>query len=134
MYKIYCIEDINDLKYIGITTQSLKQRLSQHKTNKYRTKYQKCSSNKLNLEYCIIYELENCDDKKREQYWIDNTDCVNINNSVNDINKRKEYYKQTHIKDKRNQDRRTRRNYQASWGGDERNNNNLLLIDINLFN
>ena len=75
---IYCIEDINDLKYIGSTTQSLHQRLNNHRFKK------RCDNNitskKLNLYNCIIYELETCDEcdrDERERYWIQNTECVN---------------------------------------------------------
>jgi len=78
--KIYCIEDINDLKYIGSTTQYLHQRLTNHRFKK------RCdnpiTSKKLNLYNCIIYELETCDEcdrDERERYWIQNTECVNKN-------------------------------------------------------
>ena len=77
--KIYCIEDINDLRYVGSTNQKyLSSRLEGHRCDKQRNKY--CSSGKLNLYNCIIYVLEECSEenrKQREQYWIDNTDCVN---------------------------------------------------------
>ena len=76
MVVIYCIEDINDLKYIGSTVQKLNDRLSHHRYNKV------CSSRKLNLYNCIIYELETCSDeqrRERERFHINNTDCVNIN-------------------------------------------------------
>tara|TARA_R110000824_G_C14690754_1_gene621417 strand:- start:28 stop:429 length:402 start_codon:yes stop_codon:yes gene_type:complete len=79
MVKIYCIEDINDMKYVGSTTQTLLQRLSQHRSAKKLDR--NTSSNQLNLEYCMIYELETCsleDIKDRERYWINHIDCVNI--------------------------------------------------------
>jgi hypothetical protein len=75
MVKIYCIEDINDLKYIGSTVMELNKRLNSHKCNK------DCSSRKLNLYNCIIYQLEECSQcvrKEREQYWIDKMECVNL--------------------------------------------------------
>ena len=75
MVSIYCIEDINGLKYVGSTIQKLKRRLQKHNTKKNGT-----SSKKLNLNNCIIYELERCKDKdriEREKYWINNIDCVN---------------------------------------------------------
>tara|TARA_R100000654_G_scaffold73230_1_gene105810 strand:+ start:3654 stop:4019 length:366 start_codon:yes stop_codon:yes gene_type:complete len=78
MVTIYCIEDINDLKYIGSTEQKLHRRLTGHKQDKKKNK--NCSSRHLNLEYCIIYSLETCDienRKEREKYWINNIDCVN---------------------------------------------------------
>jgi len=78
MVSIYLIEDINDLKYVGSTTMKLNVRLSLHRHDKKRGKY--CSSSKLNLDNCIIIELERCnkeDKKERERYWINKIDCVN---------------------------------------------------------
>tara|TARA_R110002096_G_scaffold411518_1_gene611662 strand:- start:151 stop:567 length:417 start_codon:yes stop_codon:yes gene_type:complete len=75
MVKIYCLEDINDFKYIGSTIMDLNKRLNAHRSNK------DCSSRNLNLDNCIIYELEECEEcvrKEREQYWINKTDCVNL--------------------------------------------------------
>ena len=80
MVVIYCIEDINDLKYIGSTTQTLGRRLAHHKNAAKNGKT--CSSKQLNLYNCIIYELETCSQeqrKDRERYHINNTECVNIN-------------------------------------------------------
>ena len=79
MVVIYCIEDINDIKYIGSTTQKLGARLTGHKQD---VKRGNCSSRELNLYNCIIYELETCSQeqrKERESYHINNTECVNIN-------------------------------------------------------
>ena len=76
MVKIYCIEDINGNIYIGSTIKPLSHRLSGHKCDT-------CSSSRLDLYNSFIYTIEDCDEehrKEREQYWIDNTDCVNINN------------------------------------------------------
>jgi hypothetical protein len=78
MVIIYCIEDINDLKYVGSTKQKLEKRLNQHKD--IRTDGKKCSSKKLNLYNCIIYPLEECEEdlrKEKERYWINRIDCVN---------------------------------------------------------
>ena len=78
MVKIYCIEDINDLKYVGSTSQKLYKRFSKHRCDHYIK--QNCSSCLLNLEYAIIYELEDCEEdvrKEREKYWINNLDTVN---------------------------------------------------------
>jgi len=122
MIRIYCIEDINDLKYVGSTKNKLNDRLCQHRQDKI--KEINITSSKLNLQYCIIYELERCDEKDRhirEKYWINQIDCVNKRklNGI-DINKKKH----TDLNRKR---------YRATFGGDERSNNNLLLIDVDLF-
>tara|TARA_B100000767_G_scaffold193554_1_gene180682 strand:- start:88 stop:477 length:390 start_codon:yes stop_codon:yes gene_type:complete len=81
MVKIYCIEDINDLKYVGSTGQKLSKRLNGHKGDLYHRRGCNCSSNKINLYNCIIYELEECEQserKERERYWINKIDCVNM--------------------------------------------------------
>ncbi len=111
MTTIYCIEDINDLKYIGSTNRKLNTRLTEHKYSKNNNK--KCSSSKLNLYNSIIYELEKCDkskSKEREQYWINKIDCVNNykldfnqldynkERYYNDKSYQKNYYKNNKIK------------------------------------
>jgi hypothetical protein len=78
MVVIYCIEDINDYKYIGSTNQGIKIRLSQHQCELRRSS--NTSSSKLNLYNCIIYPLEDCEEdmrKERERYWINKIECVN---------------------------------------------------------
>ena len=92
MVTIYCIEDINDLKYVGSTKLKLSIRLSSHRCSK------NCSSSKLNLHNCIIYSLETCNEsnrKERERYWINHIDCVNeykLNSMTTEYTK--QYYKQ----------------------------------------
>lgn len=74
MISIYCIEDINDNKYIGSTSQTLNRRFTAHKSHK------DCSSTRLNLYNSIIYEIERCHENERtdrERYWINKIDCVN---------------------------------------------------------
>ena len=90
MIKIYCIEDINDLKYVGSTCQKLSARFSHHKSKK------NCSSTKMNLYNSIIYLLEECDEenrKERERYWINKLDTVNIK-KLNAPDKYAEYKKE----------------------------------------
>jgi len=53
----------------------------------------------LNLEYCIIYELETCDEidmKDRESYWINKLHSVNkLKLQYNHLEYRKEKYNKT---------------------------------------
>ena len=134
MVKIYCIEDCNGLKYVGSTIKTFKKRLSQHKSGKKKT--QNCSSKKLDLDNCRMYELEECPDEnriEREKYWISQTDCVN--EMKYDFN-RKEWDKECNKKYRENNKeyikeyKKKKYNYRKSWGGDERTQNNLLLINI----
>jgi hypothetical protein len=122
MVTIYCIEDINDLKYVGSTSQTLGTRLCSHRCDKRNLKKRQCSSSKLNLEYCIIYPLETCnecDRQERESYWIDKIDCVNERTAKADRDKYKEYKNQLN-------------KYQRSWAIDS-HYNNLLWIDCVIF-
>jgi|11_taG_2_1085331.scaffolds.fasta_scaffold58821_1 predicted GIY-YIG superfamily endonuclease len=78
-YKIYLLEDINDLKYVGSTGEKyLNSRLATHRRDKKIG--QSCSSSKLNLYYSSMTLLEEVsaeDRYKREKYWINEIDCVN---------------------------------------------------------
>ena len=99
MYSIYCIEDINDLKYVGSTKQTLSVRLSGHRIDAKRTnRNNRCSSSKLNLYNCIIYELDTCSENERrdkERYWINKIDCLNHHKlNGRDKEKQKQYMKQ----------------------------------------
>ena len=93
--KIYCIEDVNGNKYIGKTIDTLRHRLQQHICHKKCN--HGCSSKFLDLDNSTIELLETCnecDAKYREQYWKDNTICVNINNPVHIVKEyNREYYK-----------------------------------------
>jgi hypothetical protein len=87
MEKIYLIEDINDLKYVGRTTQKyLSKRLSSHRYDERAGKY--VSSSKLNLYNCIVSVLEEClteDARERERYWINKINCVNVRIETNKV-------------------------------------------------
>tara|TARA_Y100001963_G_C6410297_1_gene278094 strand:- start:40 stop:429 length:390 start_codon:yes stop_codon:yes gene_type:complete len=125
-YKIYkLIDNTNGNIYIGMTT-NLRRRLSQHKN-----KDNDCLSRKIiaNGDYRIEL-IEETDDKTRERYWIENTECINIQIPGRTLKERRatEKFKKTL------RTRRMRlRKYEYSWGGDKRSSNNLLLINTNLF-
>jgi hypothetical protein len=120
--KIYLLIDTScgDL-YVGSTIQRLKDR---HRTHNFYKDYNKKKSNcKISMieEYPCENEIEL---KKREQFWIERIDCINKQNAYRDP----EYHnKQVNLRC------RNRYHYRNSWGGDERWNNNLLLIDPDLF-
>lgn len=77
MGSVYKITD-GDLNYYGSSETTLTRRLTAHKapTNK-------CSTNKMNRDNLTIEEVEFCEDtrdlKKRETWWIENNECININ-------------------------------------------------------
>jgi hypothetical protein len=91
-----------------------------------------------------------CNDKReleeREQYWIDNTDCINAKSSFMDLEKRRhdslkrasEYYESVKANDEwrehHNKMTKRRKDWQVSMGGRiEYNNNSLVKIDPDLF-
>jgi hypothetical protein len=97
IYEIICWT--TGLRYIGKTTQTLKKRLSNHISRK------KWYSSKLVIEHgnYEIYELEKVEDEslltEREKYYIQRTDCVNI--QIGDFNRTKymkEYYQTEEFK------------------------------------
>ena len=116
MVKIYCIEDINDLKYVGSTSLKLCKRFTGHKQNKIHN-YGKCSSMKLNLYHSIIYELEECEEserKERERYWINKIDCVNIN-KLNGVDKERfSKYRKEWVKNNREKSREASRRWRKN--------------------
>ncbi len=122
MVKIYCIEDINELKYVGSTIQPITTRLCAHRCDKRNLNKRQCSAIKLNLDNCIIYELEECEKKDRyirETYWINKIDCVNERNAS--------FSREQHLEYKRGLNK-----YQRSWAIDS-HYNNLLHIDLSVF-
>jgi len=143
MLKIYkIIDNTNGNVYIGKTEQTLNQRLTGHKYD-YKIG-NNCSS-------CIILKngdydielIEETEDKSRERYWIENTNCVNKeipgrtikewreDNKDRIKNQCKEYRERNKEQIKVIEHKRL--HYQHSWGGDKRYHNNLLMIDPNLF-
>jgi hypothetical protein len=119
--KIYCIEClITGEKYIGSTIKKyLSSRISQHKHEK------DCCSKQIiergNWKYYLLEEVEVSQKLIKEQYYMDTTDCINQMRALG--RKCKKKYNKKY------------RDYRSSWGGDIRcNNNNLLLIDLSIFN
>jgi hypothetical protein len=103
-YQVYLIEDINDLRYYGMTCAPLSIRFSNH-LSAYRNLYGKCSSCKLNLYNSVISCLENNLTEKEaielEKYYIRNNECVNEIKYKDDAKKTKhEYYIRTREKNK----------------------------------
>ena len=108
---IYLIEDINDLRYVGSTSEKrFQDRLYTHRRDKKDCK-NNCSSAKLNLNYCSITKLKDIKNTREERdYWeshyINNVypECVNINRfKTRNVSKyRKEYYKKNREKIIRN--------------------------------
>ena len=117
--KIYCIEDINDLRYVGSTKKKLPQRLSGHRFQSRIN--EKITSKKLNLYNCIIYVLEETDEEhriEREKYWIDKIDCVNkLRYDFDQKEYQKEYRKKNkdEIKQKRKEYRQKNKEYQKEY-------------------
>ena len=143
-YKIYkLIDNTNGDIYIGMTIRRLQDRMKGH-----RRKHNGCVSRKIiaNGDYRIEL-IEETDDKTRERYWIENTECINYkvpgrtlqesSKAYREKPSRKAYakaYKQTEKYKKQSSEytKKTRK-YEYSWGGDKRSSNNLLLINTNLF-
>ena len=72
---IYCIEDINGLKYIGSTNRNINIRLIEHKYDK-KTNKKKCSSKILDLSNCEISLLEKCEISNNNTTHYHNTKII----------------------------------------------------------
>ena len=157
--KIYkLIDNINGNEYYGSTIQDLKKRKWGHKSsyerylNKKHTYVTSFEIIKNNNYQIYLVEDFPCNSKKeletREAYYIRNNKCINkyipcrtqkeykiqyhIDNKERENLRRKEH----HHKNKERENLR-RKNYSLfikSWGGDPRCNNNLLKINLNIFN
>lgn len=107
MYKIYKIEDINDLVYYGKTKNNMTKRFCNH-ICEYRNYNGKCSSHKLNL-YNSIYTIieDNLTEDEaihREIYYIQNNECVNKNKyDMNDKKSHKRYRSKSKNREKEKQ-------------------------------
>ncbi len=154
IYKI--IDNTNNNIYIGSTIKTLKRRLQIHINGLNCISKDIIKNNNFKIELIENYPCNNNNElRKREQYYINNLKCINIRNAYTDMKeyriKNKDYYKEYNteyrIKNKdyykeyrkeynfKNKDKRKDRDiYKNSWGGDKRTNNNLLEININIFN
>jgi len=119
MITIYCIEDINNLKYVGSTKLTLKERFKSHKSHKKRD--MNISSSKLDLDNCKMYSLETCNESnrmERESYWINKLDCVNVL-KLNYDNKAfcSRYYQDNKekLKKQRENNKEKRKEYMKQW-------------------
>ena len=114
MVSVYKITDCNGLNYIGTTIQKLSSRLSDHRN-------------------------------EREQYYMDTTDCVNTKNTIRKFcrktyNENVRETKADYYINYRERNREKAKSYmtslyqyQLTWGGIKYKENNLLMIDVNLF-
>jgi group I intron endonuclease len=115
IYKI--LDNTNGDIYVGSTSQKINNRMKNHRADAKRNNH--CSSKKIinNNDYEVII-IEECDEenrKEREQYWIDNSDCINIRNAT--FNK-KEFMKKwdgERREEKKKYDK-IRRDWKMSWG------------------
>tara|TARA_R110000782_G_scaffold42914_1_gene97209 strand:- start:771 stop:1211 length:441 start_codon:yes stop_codon:yes gene_type:complete len=144
MLKIYkIIDNTNGNIYIGKTKQKLYIRLNNHKQDFKRGST--CMSREIikNGDYKIEL-IEETDDKTRERYWIENTECINKNIPGRTV---KEYYQDNkHLLDKEKLKKyhkkyrektgcdKIKNNWYSSMAGNPyKYNNSLLRIDPNLF-
>tara|TARA_R110001599_G_scaffold285071_1_gene487286 strand:+ start:354 stop:794 length:441 start_codon:yes stop_codon:yes gene_type:complete len=131
IYQITCDKGV----YIGSTIMTLKRRLWFHKYGDICKSLDNCD----NLIITLIEDYPCNSEKelnKREQYWIEQTNCINIRKAYQSKDNRIEYKKNNaSIRYYKNRDKVSERSkFLRSWGGDKRFHNNLLSIDITLFN
>ena len=129
--------------YIGSTTLSLAERFTRHKSLN-----SKCTSKKLiNDKEVGIYLIEEreFEDKNalrwRERYWWEMYDTINKERPIATLQEHKELSKiwMDNISEEKKklykQNEKNRHKYQCTWGGwNNPSNNNLLRIDIDIFN
>ena len=135
IYKIVCNE--SGEVYIGSTVQNLNRRLNAHR-------YTHCSArqiiNRGNYEIILLEEYPCNSDlemRMREQYWLDEIQNINKYRAYISEEERAIYDEEYYIlnKEQKSIRRKKMRAYQNTWGGNYNHNshNNLLRIDINLF-
>tara|TARA_R110002096_G_scaffold205207_1_gene391077 strand:+ start:1316 stop:1726 length:411 start_codon:yes stop_codon:yes gene_type:complete len=132
---IYLLEDDDGLKYVGRTTQKLNDRFLFHRSCQRRG-VNNYSSSKLDLEKCekTVIDVAEYEEEAREleEFYINSIDCVNENKLNFDRKENNKKYREKN-RDTLIPDLRKRYHYQNTWGGEKRRENNLLRIDVNLF-
>ena len=134
IYKI--IDESNGDVYIGSTIQTLKRRYQTHQIFRDYNKL-RCNCKIILIEYYPCNSRRELE--AREQYFIDNTDCINKTYAVVKIEKIREDIRRCNAKrlvelrPYKNAWHTQRIRYEKTWGGDKRFHNNLLMIDVNLF-
>ena len=136
IYKLEC--HTTGLIYIGKTIQKIYERKGKHMYD-YRNRKGELSAHKvIENDNWDIYELERVFNisnlSEREQFWIDNTRCVNICNAIKKMTSHESQSKYS-IKHKEFILKRQRdcRKFSNTWGGDPRYNCNLLSINMSMF-
>tara|TARA_R110001592_G_scaffold299116_1_gene570011 strand:- start:1055 stop:1549 length:495 start_codon:yes stop_codon:yes gene_type:complete len=141
--RIYLLEDINDNRYIGSTSEKrLSCRLHTHRRDKkeyeFGVRKNCCSSSKLDLYHCSITELEVVENKKeirseREKHYINNVypECVNLTRfNYDPVKYRKEYYaKNREIKIKKSTEYRKKNKEQYNKSRREHYQRNKVAIN-----
>lgn len=158
IYKLIC--NTSGKTYYGSTCFELHLRLQQHISNSKCSSYEIIKNKNYEIILVEKYPSNNKDELlKRERFYIENNDCVNRNIPTRtELEHRQEHRGECRIRSKewrkKNPDKFKKQmddyrhlnrdklisykkkvyHYRNSWGGDERRYNNLLRIDINLFN
>ena len=135
IYKI--IDNTNGNVYIGSTQKQLRKILTGHEYEYNQKNKKGCVSRLIikNDDYRIVL-IEETYDKTRKRFWILNTECINIqipgrtNKEWREDNKDNIKIQEAakYLKNLKQYNQ-----FRNTWGGDPRNNNNLLKIDPNLF-
>lgn len=142
IYKLVCNK--TGLVYYGSTKCILSERVGKHRYD-YKNKINITMSHKILEGDDWTYELVEyfpCKTRKellaREQYYIDNNECINIGNCItkNTLSTIQKRYHENH-REERNNYTKKKREYQNTWGEpinklSRDTPNNLLLIDVNL--
>ena len=100
IYKIVCNE--TGETYYGATIQKLSARISKHKAPTNRTTSKEIvERNNYDVVLCECFPCETREQLlERENYWIENNECVNKNSAVGkNSSEYKKHYRDTHQKE-----------------------------------